>query len=210
MQTAGEFLKQARINSKLTFTQISKITKIPVRTIQAIEKNQLSKLPSSTYIIGFIKNYAQVVDLNSEKIVAIFKRDYQRQKKKNIIPQGLTKPLNTKLTGSDPVKTIIAASLAGALLLSYLAIAFFKLNQPPRLVITQPENGQTLTSPILIKGKTNHDATLTLNGKTINLESDGSFTTVYNGPQGTVELKLKATSRRDKSTEESRHVIISE
>lgn len=210
MQTAGDLLRQARLNQKLTFTQISKLTKIPFKTLKALEKNQFDKLPPSTYIKGFIKNYAKVVDLDPQKTIAIFKRDYHRQKSKKILPQGLSQPLNSPWQPSSTIRTLLSLALVVLLLLAYLGVSLLKLYQPPQLLIYQPENGQTSSSPILIKGKTNHDATLTLNGKTINLESDGSFITVYNGPPGTVELKFKTTSRRSKSTELARHVIITE
>ena len=61
-----------------------------------------------------------------------------------------------------------------------------------------------MQSPFLIKGKTDRDATLTLNDKTVNLEPDGAFTTIGN----TAELQLKATSRRGKVTTLARYVII--
>ncbi len=210
MQTAGELLKQARLKKKLTFTKVSKLTKISSKTLRALEKNQFDRLPPSIYIKGFIQNYAQIVNLDPKKTIAIFKRDYSRQKHKKIVPSGLSKPLNSPWQPSTRVRTFIAVSLIAILLLAYLGIALFKLYQPPKLVIFQPDNGLTASNPILIKGQTNHDATLTLNGKTVNLESDGSFTTVFNGHPGTAELKFKAISRRQKATDLDRYVIITE
>jgi len=210
MQTAGDLLLNARLKKKLTYTQVSKLIKIPVKTLKALEKNQFQKLPPATYIKGFIKNYAQLVNLNSQKTIAVFKRDYHKHQAKKILPQGLTKPLNSPWQPTSTIRTIIAISLVALLLFSYLGISFYQLNQPPQLNISKPDDGITLTSPVLIKGKTDHDASLTLNGKTINLESDGSFITVYNGPVGTHELKLTATSRRHKTTQIIRHIIITE
>lgn len=210
MQTAGDLLKNARLEKKLTFTQVSELTKIPKKTLKALEKNQFDKLPPSTYIKGFIKNYAKIVNLDVQKTIAVFKRDYHRQKQKKILPPGLSQPLNSPWQPSSRTRTLISLALVVFFLLSYLAVALFKLYQPPKLEIFQPEKGQTITSPVLIKGKTDHDATLTLNGKTVNLESDGSFITVYNGPPGTAELKLQATSRRHKTTNLTRHVIITQ
>lgn len=210
MQTVGELLRQARLKKKLTFTQVNKLTKIPANTLRALEKNQFNKLPSSTYIKGFIKNYAKLLNLNPQKTIAIFKRDYDKHQQKKILPKGLTKPLNSPWQPSSSLRKIISISLVILLLLTYLGVSFYKLSKPPNLTIIKPENGQTLTSPVLIKGKTDHDAALIFNGKTINLETDGSFTTVYNGSIGTHELKFKSTSRRHKSTQEIRYVIITE
>jgi cytoskeletal protein RodZ len=208
MQTVGDILKQARTKKKLTFTELSSITKIPKSTLIAIEKNQLKKLPSQTYLTGFIKNYAQVVGLDPVKTIAIFRRDNRQTKKKKIIPKGLTQPLNSPWQLNPTLRTIVTLSLITLLFFAYLGFSIFKLYQPPRLALTQPENAITTTSPVLIKGQTNRDSTLTLNGKTINLEPDGHFTTVFNGSQGTHELKLTSTSRRNKSTTLTRHLII--
>ncbi|MFH1280288.1 MAG: helix-turn-helix transcriptional regulator [Candidatus Beckwithbacteria bacterium] len=207
MLTVGDLLQSARLKKKLTYTQVSTQLKLPVTTLKALEKNQYKKLPAYTYLLGFIRNYAKLVGIDPDKTIAIFKRDYQKTNN-NIIPKGLIKPLNSPFTPTATTRTIITASFVALLFLAYLGLSFYKLSSPPHLAILQPETGQEITPPVLIKGKTNHDAHLTLNGKTINLESDGSFTTVFNGPPGAHELKLISTSRRNKSTEKSLHIII--
>jgi len=207
MQTAGDLLKSTRLKQQLTYTLVASKLKLPVSTIKAIEKNQYHKLPSYTYLLGFTRNYAKLLKLDPNKTVAIFKRDYKKTKN-IIIPSGLTKPLNSPWQPNSATRATLTAILIGFLFLAYLSLSFYKLQSPPLLTITKPENGQELTTPVLIKGKTNHDAHLTLNGKTINLETDGTFTTVFNGDLGTHELKLKSTSRRQKSTSKSLHIII--
>ena len=207
MLKAGDLLKRARLKNKFTYTLISSKLKIPVNTIKSLEKNQYKKLPSYTYIIGFIKNYANFLKLDQDKIIAIFKRDYQKNTEK-IIPKGLTKPLNSPWLSNPNIKAIITTVLLIFLFFIYLGFSFYKLQAPPKLIITQPKTGQELTPPVLIKGKTNHDATLTLNGKIINLEQDGTFTTVFNGPSGAHELKFISTSRRQKSTQKSLYIIL--
>lgn len=208
MQTAGDLLKNARLKKKLTFSKISKTTKIPKKTLEALEKSQFNKLPPETYITGFIRNYAQLVGLDPQKTIAVFRRDYSKNKNKKIVPKGLTKPLNSSWQPTSTVRTVLTVSIVITIFLAYLGFSLFRLSSPPKLTLSQPDNAQTTTSPVLIKGQTDRDATLTLNGKTINLEPDGRFTTVFNGPPGTHELILISTSRRNKSVELTRHVII--
>lgn len=208
MQTVGEILKNARIEKKLSLKSLSSITKIPPSTLKALEKNQFNLLPSKTYLSGFIRNYAKAVDLDPQKTVAIFRRDYQTKLNKPILPKGVTKPLNSKLASSPLNRNLVGIITIVIIFLSYLGFAWYQLSKPPQLTLAKPENGQELTNPVLVKGKTNHDASLTLNGKTVNLEPDGQFTTVFNGPVGTHELKLISTSRRNKSSTVTRHIII--
>lgn len=208
MKTIGEILKSARVNRKLTLTDLSRLTKISLITLKALEKNQFTKLPSSTYIQGFIKNYAQAVRLDPGKTLAVFKRDYDRHHLKKILPQGLTQPLNQPFLASVSGRNLLTAGIILLILAGYLILTLLKLFRPPALIIDQPLEAQELTAPILIKGKTDRDASLTLNDKTVNLEPDGQFTTIYSTQSGTLELNFKATSRRGKSRELVRHVII--
>jgi len=210
-KTSGEILKQARLKLKLTFAQISRQTKIPVYILKALEKNQFSKLPSAPYIRGFIKNYSQVVGVNPQKNLAVFRRDFAKTKNTKIIPKGLAKPLNQSRIQFNPRLTVFSAIIVFIIIFfSYLGFSLFKLNQSPSLNIILPAEGQEVVSPALIKGKTDHDATLTLNGKTLNLESDGSFTTIHHQAPGSVTLRFKAISRRNKITETELHFIITQ
>ncbi|MFH0942803.1 MAG: helix-turn-helix domain-containing protein [Candidatus Beckwithbacteria bacterium] len=210
MQSLGELLQSGRVKTKLTLTQLSRKTKIPVKTLINLEKNHFLKLPAPTYIQGFVKNYAQAVGLDPFKTIAVLKRDYDRHQSKKIIPKGLAQPLNQSFFHSNLGRNLLAAGAVLFTLSLYLGFTIFRLYQPPPINIFQPQEAQEGTSPVLIKGKTDRDATLTLNDKTINLEPDGSFTTIYNGPPGTHELKLKAVSRRQKQTELILYVIITQ
>jgi len=209
MQTVGNLLRQARINQKLTLSQLSRQTKIPKKTLKALEKNRFDQLPPPTYIKGFIKNYSQVVNLDVDKTIAVFRRDLAQTKATKIIPQGLPKPLNRPNLQLSSRLTMWATALIFFLFLfGYLGFSLYQLYQPPKLTINTPTEGQEVASPVIVKGKTDHDATLTLDGKTLNLETDGRFTTVYSAPPGAAEIKFLATSRRQKSTTHILHLII--
>lgn len=209
MKTVGEILKSARVSRKLTLTDLSRLTKISQTTLKALERNQYAKLPSATYIQGFVQNYAKAVQLDSAKALAVLKRDYDRHRLKKILPQGLTQPLNQSFFTSSSGRNLLVACLIILSLTAYLTLTIIKLYQPPKLIIDQPQEAQELTSAsVLIKGKTDRDATLTLNDKTVNLEPDGQFTTILSTDSGVLTLNFSATSRRGKSRELVRHVII--
>lgn len=207
MQSAGELLRQQRLKLKLTFTQVADLTKIQVKTLRAIEKNRFADLPGATYSQGFIKNYAAALKLDSQLILAVWRRDFNKLKPKSIMPAGLAKPLTTTSAFSltKPIVSIIFVVLLAA---GYLGWSVIKLYQPPSLIVIQPIEAATVISPMTITGKTDHDASITLNGKTISLEEDGSFNTSFELLPGTATLTLQATSRRGKTTTLVRHVII--
>jgi len=201
MQTAGSLLKSRRVQTKLTLTQVSHLTKIPVKTLLALEKDRFDQLPAAPYIQGFIQNYAQALKLDPQSVIAVFKRGYNRKLQKKLVPSGFIKPLNPRVN-----PRLLAATAVILTPLVYLGLIVYNLFQPPKLLINEPQEGQEVRTPVLIKGKTDRDATLTLNNQTVNLEPDGSFTTISSSP----ELRFKATSRRGKVRELVRYVIIRE
>lgn len=206
MQTLGELLQSGRVQAKLTLTQLSRKTKIPIKTLINLEKNHFTRLPALAYIQGLVKNYAQAVGLDPFKSTSVLKRDYDRHRVERIIPQNLAQPLNQSFFHLS--RNLLAGGAILLILAFYLGITIFRLYRPPSITLTQPQEAQEVSSPVLIKGKTDRDANLTLNDKTVNLEPDGSFTTIYNGSPGAYELKLVSTSRRRKTAELIRHIII--
>src|SRR3972149_11137587 len=116
MQSAGELLRQQRLKLKLTFTQVADLTKIPVKTLRAIEKNRFADLPGPTYSQGFIKNYAAILKLDPQLILAVWRRDFNKLKPKNIMPAGLARPLTATSAFSltKPIVSIVFVVLVAA------------------------------------------------------------------------------------------------
>lgn len=207
MLTVGEILREQRLKLKLTFTSLSELTKISLANLKALEKNQFDDLPEFPFLKGMVQNYAKALSLDPAKAVAVFKRDYDRRRK---LPASVD--LNKSLGPTPLVEWLqrpLTLFLGGALFLSVLVVwSLVRVYQPPRLVIDLPVDGQTAISPVTIAGKTDRDASLSLNGKTLNLNPDGSFETIFADNPGRYELVFKATSRRQKTNETKITVII--
>lgn len=65
----GTQLREARRQRKLTLRDVSNRTKIPLHALEAIERNQLDKLPRGIFTRGFLRGYAKEVSLDPEQIV---------------------------------------------------------------------------------------------------------------------------------------------
>lgn len=79
MKKAGELLKKNRQRKKLSLTTVAKKTKIRKDYLIALEENRYQDLPSGAYIQGFIKNYSQVLGVNPQPFLAVFRRDYREK-----------------------------------------------------------------------------------------------------------------------------------
>ena len=69
----GESLKQGRIRRKTSLIKISKILNISINYLEAIENDEFSKTPGGVYTIGFIRTYANYLNLDSNEIINTYK-----------------------------------------------------------------------------------------------------------------------------------------
>jgi cytoskeleton protein RodZ len=64
----GERLRQAREAKGLTLDEVASQTRIPIRHLQHIEREEWDALPATTYCVGFAKAYANAVGLDGPEI----------------------------------------------------------------------------------------------------------------------------------------------
>lgn len=69
MNEIGEILKNARIEKGYTLDDLQQITKIQKRYLQAIEDGNTEILPGRFYMRAFVKQYADIVDLDGEELL---------------------------------------------------------------------------------------------------------------------------------------------
>jgi transcriptional regulator with XRE-family HTH domain len=68
----GAKLREARERGGLSLRQVSDSTKIPTSLLQAIERNDASRLPGGLYSRGYVRSFALAVALDPEATVAEF------------------------------------------------------------------------------------------------------------------------------------------
>lgn len=74
MLTPGKILKYYRIKKELSIDEVSEATKIPREQIEAIENDNYGDGDSDVFYRGFIRNYADYLKLDTEKVLAIYRR----------------------------------------------------------------------------------------------------------------------------------------
>jgi cytoskeleton protein RodZ len=75
IDSAGDFgaaLRQAREARGITLRQIAATTKISVHALEAIERNDVSKLPGGIFTRAFVRAYAREVGLDPDKTLRAF------------------------------------------------------------------------------------------------------------------------------------------
>lgn len=120
LKEIGEELKRCRIAAKLPLTKVAKLLRIRKIYLEAIEDGNFKDLPSSTYIIGYVKQYAKMLGLNFNEIVKRLKDDNNKLKSVGA---------KDRITDKEflPSSTVVVCSLIAALLL-YILVQWFKFS----------------------------------------------------------------------------------
>lgn len=79
MLSAGALLKQARDAAGLTIDSVAVSLKLAPRQIVALENNEYEKLPARTFVRGFVRNYARLLNTDPDTILAALPPEPQEE-----------------------------------------------------------------------------------------------------------------------------------
>ena len=106
----GEYLKQIRIENNIALSTISKELNISIWQCGLIEKDEFSKIFGDVYTIGFIRTYANYLNLDSNEIINKYKA--QLSLSENPEPIKLPKPVETFFPFSKMVSLLAVISIS--------------------------------------------------------------------------------------------------
>lgn len=208
MKTVGEILREARITKGYSLEQVEQATKIRRKFLDAIEADDYTKLPSLAYAKGFVKNYSTFLGIDRDTVLAFFRRQTREVSRTSLLPKGMAEPLNKPWFQLTPGRFlgILGAGL-GAVFLLYFGMQYRRLNQPPALAVETPKDQiVTIDKRIDVLGRTDTDATVTVNGFSLVVRSDGRFFSQVVLEPGVNTVTVVATSRFGKATTVTRKV----
>lgn len=67
----GHMLRNARLDKDMSVEDVSRQLRISVQQVEAIEKESFDELPGRTFVRGFVRNYANLLQLDSAAIVKL-------------------------------------------------------------------------------------------------------------------------------------------
>lgn len=118
MNYIGQNLREERLNKKVTLENVSKQINISIDYLNKIENDNFSELPGDPYTLGFIRAYANFLNLNTETIINQYKT--QISFSKNIDEVTLPRPIEA-FPASRKYKIISLMSIASISVVFYLS-----------------------------------------------------------------------------------------
>jgi len=73
VESLGNKLREAREAKGLTHESISRDTNISSKYLDALEREDYSPFPGEPYVLGFIRNYGEYLDLNPDELLSLYR-----------------------------------------------------------------------------------------------------------------------------------------
>ncbi len=209
MKTVGSILKSARERKGLTHREIFQVIKIHPRFLEALEKSDWSVFSGSVHAKGFLKNYAEYLGLDTDEVLAFFRREYD-EKKNNKKIKSTVGPLSVPRLVITPGLVLAAATAVFVtLFFGYIIYQYRSFAGAPILILDQPSTDLTVSDPLLnVVGRTDPDAAVFLNGQEISTGERGTFSAHITLAEGVNTLNFIAKNKLGKDNKVTRTVVV--
>ena len=216
MPRLGELLRTQREKKGITLEQATADTRIREKFLAALEAGDYQSLPGAVYTKGFLRNYAEYLDLDQEDLVVQF------QQERGLIAEPARafepmRPIARRSVILTPAVFIPVLVLAGiALFVGYLYYQFTSFAVAPVLEVTDPSTDVIAQqTTYVLKGHTVPTGKVTvtvfpgpLTISDIRPDSDGTFTTTVNLTAGANHVVVEVLDQSGKVSRVSRSIML--
>jgi cytoskeleton protein RodZ len=125
MQAIGERLREARMRQGLDLTEVEVATKIRAKYLRAMENDEFSMLPGTTYVKSFLRTYAEYLGLDAQLLVEEFRAQHEPRgegEMPSFVPPGRARPPRDRRGAGATGMAIGPGVLAVAMILLFLLV----------------------------------------------------------------------------------------
>lgn len=199
MRKISEILQDKRIELGYSVDHIVKATKIKKQFIIAIEDGRYFDLPSESYALGFIKNYATYLGIDKNKASALFRREYEGGHGK-VLPTFKSQDKSLRRTNFFTPKNFIIGVVI-FVIFGYIAFQYSSFFLGPKLIVVAPKNNMLIRNNIVeVSGTTDPYATVLINNEQSYVQLDGSFKKTLYLYAGERQIVIDSKNRNGKNT----------
>jgi cytoskeletal protein RodZ len=192
--SVAEQLTTTRLKLGIALSDVAVATKISQKYLEALESGQYHKLPEGIYSLNFLREYAQYLGLDYQKLQASF-----LEEKKVTLSHNQTDLFARQIVATKNLMVmphLIRNVIWGLLLFLALGYIVWLLNniyQAPQLIVITPSDDLVSSEPkVLISGKTETETEITINDKIIVVNLAGEFSELVALEQGVNTIIIEA------------------
>ncbi|KKR50463.1 MAG: hypothetical protein UT84_C0011G0009 [Candidatus Curtissbacteria bacterium GW2011_GWA1_40_16] len=193
MKRLGEILQEARKKKHISQIRAAADLLIKKEHIEALENQNWPDLPEPTFVKGFIKTYANYLGLDPVHVLAIYRREFDESKFQKPRPN----PRAEKRLFLTPSRIINILFISAILIfIAYIGITFSSILSAPKLEVISPPADETTSVPVAqIIGKTDSEATVSIEGQFVPVDGQGNFSKEYSLSEGKNVIEVIAAKR---------------
>ncbi len=208
MVRLGHLLHQKRLQRKQTLDEVAKVIKIKPQFLAAIERGEYNKLPSPAYAQGFVRNYATFLGFSKAETTMLFKREFDVARAMKVLPDSMIQTKEYPIKRLRIQQPVIIFVLFLLIVFGYLFFQYRAAFLPPSLAISAPNDGSKTAQTLIVTGKADSNATVTVNGQPASVANDGTFQKAITLFPGGSTITIKATNRFGKTSTVQRMVDV--
>lgn len=210
MRTVGQTLKEARESKFYSLEEVEKVTKIRKELLEALEEDDYAKLPPSTFVQGFIKNYSKFLNIDSQKLLALFRREFSEKRHKPYVMNAFANPVDKrKLKITSGLVVGLVVSLVILSFFGYLWLQYRQFVGAPTLQVTSPIDQLATDNPkVVVAGETDPEVKVMVNSQEVPVSAEGIFKEEVALSSPVNKITVVATSKLGQKTEEERTVYL--
>lgn len=122
-KSPGQLLKQKREEKSLSVDEVAQSLNLTSRVINAIEADDHDSLPGVTYARGYLRNYAQLLNISADPLVEVFNNMVAAEEKKNELP--VDTPVASKAIKNNDKGVLLGTILVAVVILG-LAVTWWQ------------------------------------------------------------------------------------
>ncbi len=193
----GELLKAEREAKNISLEEIEKITHVRKKHLEAIEQSNWSLFSSKAYVLGIVRAYGEYLHLDTQKLEAFFRRDYERKDTTRFNRHAQPKqyaPLSRRIL-------FVTGGVIAALFILYFGYQIRLYTRPPKLEIVSPKVAIIdRESSFMLVGRVEKDSSVRINGREVLPDDQHIFRFKIPLQKQSVTVKIEVTGANGKKT----------
>lgn len=200
--TLGEKLRNIRSNKRATLSDVAKNTRIQVEYLEYLEQGAYDKLPADVYVRGFLKSFAEYLNVDEKDLIRSFKKErsiqqnIQKDEDRDSIPKKISL---SNFSISPKIISIIIIPLLFIGMSFYLYRKLDNFISTPELIILNPEtNSVVYDSQVILSGRTDEGNNVFINNQPVLVDENGNFKESLVLRVGINVISVRSINRFDK------------